>query len=113
MSRSKRSHEGEITIDSRFTPGVPQEIIRAGGLPVGAGMGLFEAPTITCSHCQVVVVINPLRNRDRHWCRKCDHYICDVCSAIMAKTMECKTFKQVIEEMQESALKEVGVIKHV
>ena len=98
---SKRSHEGVILIDHRFTPGISDEMTHKQGLPVGAGSGVFEAPTYTCSHCTAVVIINPLRNRAREYCRKCDHYICDGCAAIMAGTKECKTFKQVIDEIQE------------
>lgn len=93
-------------IDHRFTPGVSDAAMHAQDLPVGAGQGLFEAPTYTCSHCCTVVVINPLRNREREYCRKCDHYICDPCGAIMATTKECKTFDQIIDETQELAEKE-------
>ena len=34
-------------------------------------------PTLTCCHCNRVVVLNPERRRERHWCFKCDAYICD------------------------------------
>lgn len=36
-----------------------------------------ELPCMTCCHCNAVVVLNPDRKRDRHWCRKCDKYVCD------------------------------------
>lgn len=36
-----------------------------------------QVPTMTCRHCNVVVVLNPERRRARSWCRKCDAYICD------------------------------------
>jgi hypothetical protein len=112
---SKRSHEGILTIDSRFTPGVSDDDIRSAGveLPPGAGQGLFEAPTYTCSHCQTVVVLNPRRNRERAYCRGCDHYICDNCGAIRAMNGgQCKTFKQLIDEVQEQAEldKQSGII---
>ena len=100
---SKRSHEGYLLIDSRFTPGFSDLEAIAAGLPVGAGRGVFEAPTYTCSHCQYVVVINPARNRERAHCRKCDHYICDACGAALALSGICRTFKQVIYEIQERA----------
>ena len=73
------------------------------GLPVGAGQGLFEAPTYTCSHCQAVVVLNPKRNRERAYCAGCDHYICDRCGVRKAAGLPCKTFKQVIDETLEAA----------
>lgn len=89
--RSKKRHEGYLLIDHRNSPGI------------GDMKGIFEAATYTCKHCQVVVVINPLRTRAREYCPKCDHYICDKCGAIMARTGECVTFEQIIEETQEAA----------
>ena len=105
MSRSKRDHEGVLILDHRFTPGLSAEEEHAQGLPPGAGRGLTELPTYTCSHCQRVVIMNPQRTRERAYCRKCDHYICDQCGAVAAKTKECKTFEQTIEETQELAVK--------
>ncbi len=103
---SKRSHEGYLMIDNRVNDGVSAEVIHKLGLPPGAGMGMFEAPTITCSHCQAVVVINPLRNRERAYCSKCDHYLCDTCGAQLAATGVCRPFKQIIEEEQERATRQ-------
>jgi hypothetical protein len=103
--KSKRSHEGYLMIDNRESPGVSDEIGLAISpkLPLGFGKGMFEAPTVTCSHCQTVVVLNPGRTRDRPYCAKCDHYICDICSGVMAYTGVCKTFEQIINEVQEQA----------
>jgi len=102
---SKRTHEGYLMIDNRESPGVSDEIGQAltPQLPLGFGRGMFEAPTITCSHCQVVVVLNPGRVRKRPYCAKCDHYVCDVCYGVLVQTGVCKTFKQIIEEVQEQA----------
>ncbi len=108
MTRSKRSHEGEVLIDHRDSPGISEEMVRSTQLPVGAGQGIFEAPTYTCSHCQVVVVLNPKRNRERAWCRYCDHYICDKCGGILAVTKVCKTYTQLLDELQEQASKEMN-----
>lgn len=107
---SKKRHEGYLMIDNRNNEGVPQALIRASNpaaadLPPSLGVGLFEAPTITCSHCQVIVVLNPLRNRERPFCMKCNHYICDGCGAIMAQTKACKPFREFIEEVQEQAVR--------
>ena len=106
MTKSKRQHEGEVLIDHRYSPGISDEMVRTAELPVGAGKGVFEAPCFTCSHCQHVVVLHPLRNRERTWCRHCDHYICDPCGAILARTKECKTYTQFLEEIQEQAFKD-------
>lgn len=102
--KSKRLHEGELLIDHRNSPGVSEEFIRASGLDmpaVGAGQ-TYESATITCAHCQSIVVLNPNRSRERGWCRKCDAYMCDLCAAL--KT--CRPFKQLVDEIydQQSAL---------
>ncbi len=104
VSGSKRSHEGVILIDHSVSPGIPDAAMPV-GMPPRSGQGLFEAPTYTCSHCQKVVIINPLRNRERSWCRKCDHYICDPCGGILQATGVCKTYKQVMDEVQEAGLR--------
>jgi hypothetical protein len=104
---SKRSKEGWICMDNRESPGVSDALLRTVGvsLPPGAGVGMFEAPTITCSHCQTVLIVNPLRTRDRAYCQKCDAYICDGCGTAMALSGVCKPFAQLIEEVQEQAAK--------
>ena len=55
-----KSSEGWLLTDNRAS----------GGLKL-------ELPTITCVHCNCVVVLNPERRRERNWCRKCDAYVCD------------------------------------
>jgi hypothetical protein len=103
---SLRSHEGYFMLDHTQTENVPDSLVISVGLPAGAGKGLFEAPTYTCSHCQAIVVLNPKRNRERAYCRGCDHNICDGCGAIRAQTGKCKTFKQVIDEILAEAEKQ-------
>lgn len=80
--KTKKSHEGYLMIDHRASPGLPEEVaIAAGYDPKLTGEGkLFEAASLTCAHCKVVVVKNPLRTRERGMCPKCGHhYICDIC----------------------------------
>jgi hypothetical protein len=98
MSNSKRSKEGYMLLDHRAATPVPEEIMVQQGLPSGAGKGIFETPTYTCSHCQYVVVMNPLRTRDREYCRGCDSYICDGCGLLKKQGTPCKTFAQIIDE---------------
>jgi hypothetical protein len=74
---SLRSKEGWLFVDDRLS----------GGL-------LTENPTYTCSHCNCVVVMNPLRNRERAFCRGCNSPICDACGVIKARTLQCVTFNQ-------------------
>ena len=100
---SKRSHEGYLLIDHRAGPGISAEQAARAGLPPGSHCGIFEAPTYTCRHCQRVVVINPLRTRDREYCPGCNHYICDDCGRVRSHTGRCLTFEQAMYEMQLAA----------
>ena len=65
----------------------------------------YECATFTCRHCQRVVVINPLRTRERGYCGKCDHYLCDECELTRVLTGECRDFERVIEQVQNAAAK--------
>jgi hypothetical protein len=99
---SIRRHEGYLMVDHRSTDGVADADVVKAGLPPGAGRGLFECATYTCSHCQRVVIVEPRRTRERAYCRKCDHIICDGCGVVAAQTKECKTFKAILDEQQEA-----------
>lgn len=95
---SLRSHEGWMYSDNRNNVGVSDEQMLAMGYPAGAGRGLYESATYTCSHCNAVVVMEPKRTRERGFCRGCNQRICDPCVAIKAQTMTCKTMTQIIDE---------------
>jgi hypothetical protein len=101
--KSLRSHEGYFLLDHRNSPGMPDAVAIATGLPAGAGQGIFEAPSYTCRHCQRIVILNPKRNRERAYCRGCDHMICDDCGAERARTLTCRTFDQMVDEMLSKA----------
>jgi len=78
-----RKQMGEIVIDHRASPGLPEDIARQAGYdPRLCREGkMYEAATLSCAHCPVVVVKNPFRTRERHSCQKCGgHYICDPCA---------------------------------
>jgi hypothetical protein len=111
MSNSKRSKEGYLMVDNRaaYMP-VPEEMLGASNMPIGAGKGLFEAPTYTCSHCQYVVVMNPQRTREREYCRGCDSYICDGCGLLKKQGTPCKTFAQIIDEHLNAAVRGTSLI---
>ena len=103
---SLRSHEGYFLMDHRNSPGVPDSVVVQEGLLPGAGRGVFESATFTCSHCQVVVVLNPDRSRDRGYCRKCDHLICDGCeTAKAASGGDCNSFKRLVDVLLNNAAK--------
>lgn len=80
MSSLKR-HEGYLLIDHSASPGLPEDIARqAGYIPELCREGMkYEAASLTCSHCKNSWIKNPLRTRERAYCSKCDHYICDWC----------------------------------
>jgi len=80
MSSLKR-HEGYLLVDHRASPGLPEDVaLKAGYDPKFCGEGkIFEAASLTCSHCKNSWIKNPLRTRERAYCSKCDHYICDWC----------------------------------
>lgn len=82
MQFSKKSQEGYLMIDHRFSPGIPEDVARLSGFdPKLCGEGkLFEVPTLNCPHCKTSQVKNPLRTRERHNCWSCNHYICDLCA---------------------------------
>lgn len=98
---SKRSQEGYLLIDNRCNEGLPDQMTRWAGIDMPGGRGMFESPTITCPHCQRVIVLNPLRTRARNHCRRCDHYVCDSIECNLA----CRPVKQVFDELQEQMSK--------
>jgi hypothetical protein len=102
---SKRRLEGEVLIDHRDSPGSNPQLAHALGLPHVPGGARYESAVVTCSHCQRQIVLNPDRSRERGYCRKCDRYICDRCTTIMAQTLECVPFKKVLDEAQEAAFR--------
>lgn len=74
--------QGYLLVDHQASPGLPEDVARLSGYdPKFCGEGKrFEADTLTCSHCKCAVVKNPLRQRERVHCFKCNHYVCDLCA---------------------------------
>lgn len=73
------------------------------------GGKLEEAGTYTCGHCERVVVKNPLRVRERGYCKKCSGHLCDTCTAVMAQTLECADMEKTIEEVLENAVRSINL----
>ena len=104
---SLRSHEGYLLIDHRCSPGVSDELMKAAGLWEGAGVGKQESATFTCAHCEAVVVLNPKRTRERGFCPKCTHYVCDPCEARrVASGYQCFNFKAMVDRLLNKAAHE-------
>jgi hypothetical protein len=101
MSREKQIHEGYLMIDHRASPGLTEEQARKLGYePQHVSEGqLFEAKTNHCNHCGTVVVLNPLRTRERAYCQLCNKYICDNCGVTQRlPDYVHKTHKQHLDE---------------
>jgi hypothetical protein len=81
MIFSKKTHDGELFVDHRASPGIPDTVAqRMGYYPNQVREGaVFECATLGCKHCGSCVVLNPMRTRERAWCSVCDVYICDCC----------------------------------
>lgn len=81
--KSQARREGWLEIDHRASPGIPEAIAeRLGYKPKQVGEGKrVEFKTIACGHCPNCFVLNPNRVRERYYCRRCDHYVCDNCKA--------------------------------
>lgn len=84
-------------IDHQFSPGTP-------AVPEGT---VFEAPTLTCSHCQRLVILNPERKRPRNYCYAGDHYVCDLPGC---NTGTCTSIRRVLDELQEAAFRQLKEI---
>lgn len=102
MIFSKRSLEGCLSIDHRQGEGTTTAV--RGAIPVARGM-MFESATITCCHCQRIVVLNPDRSRSRGFCPKCDGYVCDQCEVVRVATGECRSFERFADDYLNAAAK--------
>jgi hypothetical protein len=98
MLHSKRSLEGELLIDHRASPGLTAEDVAGTDIPVVGKGEVYESAVVTCGHCACVVVMNPLRTRERGWCSRCDRYMCDACAYVMQKTLQCNTVKRRLDQ---------------
>lgn len=98
--------QGYLEIDHRSSPGIPAELARIMGLDpklLGEG-GYFEADTLTCSHCKTSQIKNTLRSRERGFCVKCTHYICDGCNAeTLTATYQHMPFEKLINIIRDQA----------
>ena len=78
------SHDGEVHLDHRASPGISATWAERHDLPVplvGEGRQM-TAPVLGCPHCGSAVMLNPMRKRPRALCYKCSRYICDICDAV-------------------------------
>ena len=94
MSSLKR-HEGYLIIDNRGLPAVPRH---PSGLFDSPGANqVYECATVTCAHCNTIVILRPDRSRPRNYCRKCDAYICDNPACLAG----CLPYDKLLDQLQE------------
>lgn len=92
---------GYLHVDHSSSPGLPEWYARRVGWdPAYTKEGaVFEADTFGCPHCGGTVVKNPLRQRARETCLKCNSFICDTCYAVTRHPDYVhKTFVQLLED---------------
>lgn len=94
---SLRADAGYGLIDHRASPGTTD-------VPEGT---IYEADLICCTHCGLTMFFNPMRTRERGYCPKCDHYICDTCNAIYQRTFICHPMTELIWATGYGKLEEV------
>lgn len=75
---------GYLHVDHSNSPGIDQEtaqkLAKDSGIreiPVMPEGHVFERDTYQCAHCGSIIIKNPMRERPRNHCRKCNSYICD------------------------------------
>lgn len=109
--KSRRSTEGYLLIDHTASPGISEaEAIALGDPTQAVPEGrIFESATMTCKHCQAIVVLNPNRSREREWCFACDSYVCDTCGAAKKAGAPCKTYAQRIDEILATVSKGISI----
>lgn len=96
----KPRREGYLLIDHTFSPGLTPEELHAAGVkaPAVGADRKGEFATVTCCHCNVVVILNPLRTRARGYCPKCDAYVCDNPGC----GLECRNFEKLLDFVQDA-----------
>ena len=96
--------EGYMMIDHRASPGLPENFMRNLGFnaPTSGEGKLLETAIAVCCHCNTGVVLNPLRQRDRNHCTKCDAYVCDN----PACHKDCTPFSKILDQAETRAYRE-------
>lgn len=103
MKHRLTDHSGYLIIDHSSSPGISEDEIpdrlRTSAIATPEGT-ISERDIQFCTHCQRSIILNPLRERPRGYCPKCDHYICDSCYSIYSKSFECIPVKKVLDTLE-------------
>ena len=113
---SLRSLEGYMEVDHRESPGfTADQAVATGWRRIASQVGKgqrAQVPTAICGHtragflCEAMVILNPMRTRDRGFCPKCQSYLCDQCELERRLSGgECKAKARLIDEHMDKAAK--------
>jgi hypothetical protein len=115
MMPSSLKQMGYFFLDHRASPGFTEDEARAVGYDpklVGGGR-VYEADTLTCSHCKSVVIKNHLRQRERNFCVSCYHYICDGCAYLSTlPDYVHRPFERIVDEAIDGKLPQLKDHSH-
>lgn len=104
MKTSLKDGSSYLIIDHKDSPGIrPEDIpieLKNKVQPILGGT-VYERDVQFCAHCGAQVILNPLRERPRSYCAKCDHYICD--NPICNKT--CEPVKKLFDQVEKEQLR--------
>lgn len=103
----KSARDGQLTIDHRFSPGLPEGFMREFGYPDVTEGKQVQMKTLTCCHCGTVHILNPLRTRDRNHCKKCDKYVCDNPEC----NLNCTPFAKKMDDLEARLHKAEAIIQ--
>lgn len=109
----RRRQEGYLLVDNSFAVrNAPNPYLseadlaraRAAGCDVStATVPRYESATITCSHCNTLVVLRPDRTRPREYCPACDAYVCDSCGYLRSRGQTCLPMVKRLDILQKRA----------
>ncbi len=108
MKRSLRNGAGYLQIDHRDSPGISvADVAHIPGAMAVAGGAVMETDVYQCSHCQRTIALHApqARMKDRGYCPKCDHYVCNACEAARAKSGICVPMAQVVDAIGNQLVK--------
>lgn len=110
--KTKKSHEGVMLIDHRFSPGLP-EPVHIPGLPTITAPGgqVIEAAILACRHCSTELIKTGSGLSQCFYggyCPGCDHYICERCEGLRL-IHGCMTIEKVIDTILEENARNLNI----
>lgn len=114
MRPLRKSREGYLLFDHRASPGLPAAAVERTGLAAHFGEGRqLELATLTCNHCKIPKIMNPLRTRERGHCPKCDRHLCDGCAGAFRANGVCRPWDLVVDDVLSGRTPIPLLAKHV